>query len=333
MNKEAIIAVIIGVTLGLLGAVYFSNLGKTPQTGKSKTTTFQTTGPLTKEKAKSVKLADFGNLPKNGTLSKKSTLSIKGKAENSSHLFWVSQIGLSSIKISGGSFDDEIQLKPGLNEIVLFELNNDKEQLKVLRVYYFQPQEAVLKKDEEATDEADILKEKLEDKVFELRNSPQKVVNGQIKSINDKILTLVAGSETVKLTVEPEITKFYDVDGNKLSNLEYSDLALGDTITAFISSIGGEEISYTVYREPELKVFAGKISNVDKDNYQVTVINYDKSSFGADIQVATTQNLYSLKTRQISEGGFSKLAIGQHILAIASGGKDNYSLDEYLVLQ
>lgn len=333
MNKEAIIAIVIGVILGLFGAVYFSNFGKLPKNTTNTSANFQATGLTPRATGKSVVLATFNNLPKNNALLTKNSFTISGKAELSSHLFLVNQLELTPIKINKTGFEQSLKLKPGLNEIVFFELNQDKEQLKVLKVFYFEAQNSTIKTTEkEASQEADLLKEKLEDKVLELRNSPKRVVSGEVKSINDKIVTIANGSQIEKITVEPEITNFFSVNAYQLEPVEFNDLDKGQIITAFISDIGGEEISYTVYQEPQITVAAGKVSNIDEDNYQITIIDYDKSSYGADIQVATTQNLYNLKSRQIEKAGFSKLAIGQRILAILSGTKGNYSVDEYTIL-
>ena len=334
MNKEALIAIIIGVSLGLFGAVYFSNFGKPSQKPTNPNSTFQTKNLTPRTGAKSAKLAEFTNLPKNNALLNKNTLNIAGTAEKTSHLFWGNQLELSTIKITNNKFNQTIKLKPGLNEIVFFELNSDKEQLKVLKVFYFQAQNTNLKTDsDEATKEADVLKEKLEDKVLELRNSPKRVVSGQIKTIKDKVLTITSGSEVIKVTVEPEITNFYSLNNYNLEAIEFENLQTNDLITAFISDIGGEEISYTLYQEPLITVAAGKISNIDEDNYKMTIIDYDKSSFGADVQVNTIQNAYNLKSRLVEKSGFSKLTIGQRIFAIISGTKGNYSLDEYLIIQ
>lgn len=332
MNKEAVFAIVIGVILGLSGAIYFSNLGKTAKNPSAQLQTFQKTETSSQSGSESAKLAVFNALPENGSLLTQQSLIIKGKAEKNSRLFFANQLQLGAIPVKGGEINQNLNLKPGLNEIVLFETNNDKEQLKVLRVYYFKTQDNNFKPNEEATKEADILKEKLEEKVLELRNNPKQVINGQIKVIGEKNLTLVSGSETIKITLEPEITNFYQVNGYDLVKIEYADLAKNDLVTAFVSDIGGEQISYTVYQEPFLTVAAAKISNIDEDDYKITLIDFDKSSYGADIQVSTIQNLFSLKTGKIEKAGFSKLAIGQRIFAILSGTKENYSVDEYLLL-
>src|SRR3989339_61188 len=334
MNKEAIVAIIIGVALGLFGAIYFSNFRTIPKGPSNKPQTFNTANLTPRTTDKSTKLAQFDKLPVNGALLTNKILVIQGQADKNSNLLIADQLEIRPITIRGNQFKQELQLKPGLNEIALFELNGEKEQLKVLKLYYLQTQNIDVSSDQsEATDEADVLKQKLEEKVLQLRNNPKRVISGPIKAIGEKSLTLGIGTDSIKVTVEPEITNFFNVSGYDLETISFADLQKGERVTAFVSDIGGDQISYTVYQEPALTVAAGKVSNIDEDNYEVTIIDFDKSSFGADIQVSTIQNLYNLKSQKIEKAGFSKLAIGQRIFAILSGTKGDYSIDEYLILQ
>jgi len=334
MNKEAIIAIIIGIGLGLGGALYFSNAQSPKQKAPQFEADFENTTVIPKTTSKAGKFAEYKALPATNSLLNSDSFTLKGKAQDNSHLFVVNQLGIEPVSIEKGQFKKQVALKPGRNDLVLFELNNKKEQIKALRLYSFQIRKSTAPNndDEEATKEAGILKEKLEDKVIELRNSPKSVVSGEIKTVNEKNFTLVSGTEVTKVTVEPEITDFYQVNQNKLERGSFEDLKKGNSVTAFISDIGGEQISYTVYQEPNLAVAAGKISNLDEDQYQATIVNFDKTSFGADVQTSTTQNLYNQNNRQTTKGGFSKLTIGQYILAILSGSKQDYSIEEYLVL-
>lgn len=332
MNKEVLVAIIIGVSLGIIGALYFSNVK--PSTSPKRGFSITSTQITPRDAVGAHKLASLSQLPENGSIVLQSKLRFKGKAGNDSALLIGNRLTIEPIPVRKGKFNHEFTLKPGTNEIVLFELNADKEQLKVLKLYYLALVNQTEPKEETvATEEADILKHKLEQKVLELRSKPSRVVNGAINSINDKQIMLKSGMLTNKIIVEPEITNFYRVVGHNLEEIAFHDLAKGDEITSFVSDIGGDEISYTVYQEPAQTIAAGKISNLDADNYQVTILDFDKSSFGADLELQTIQNIYDLKAKKIVKSGFSKLAIGQRIIAILSGQKGDYSIDEYLVLQ
>ena len=330
MNKEVIIAISIGVLLGLGAALYFSNIKSSGDSSKYMANEQVVSPKITSSMGS---LASFANLPKNGTLLTKNSINIKGQGDQNSSIFVANQTKIEPVKISKKAFDQEFLLKPGLNEIVLFEVNKDKEQLKVLKLFYLQTGKASNLSDETATKEADILKKKLEEKVLELRDNPKRVVNGAIAKINDKIINLTTPTGEEKLVVEPEITNFYEVVGAKLEPIDYDDLSKNDNITAFVSDIGGDEISYTVYKEQAITIAAGKVSNIDDKSYKLTIIDFDKSTFGADIETATVQGIFNSKTKKIEKAGFSKISIGQRILAILKGTKGNYSIQEYLILE
>jgi hypothetical protein len=335
MNKEAIVAILIGIGLGLFGALYFSNFSSPAKNEVNPEEAFSNSRLTPQLTTKAARPAEFNKLPQSGSLVSKNKLQISGKAENNNHLFVLNELLIAPVKMDNSQFEYELSLKPGLNKIILYDLYGEKEQLKMLKLFYFEAQESVLSKNDEenSSKEADLLKSKLEDKVLELRDNPQTVFYGQIKAKTDKGFTLVDGNSSNKINVEPEITNFYRVDKSSLSSITFDDLEKNDYITAFVSDIGGEKISYTVYLEPQTTVVGGKISNLDDDNYTITIVNFDKSSVGADLETETTQNLYNLKNRQVVKGGFSKLAIGQPILAIVNGSQGSYSLSEYLVLQ
>ncbi len=324
MNKEAVVAILIGVGLGLFGAVFFSNFGKSfVSTNTGAGNTLKTIGLTPRPTIKTAALASFSKLPENNALLTSDGFYIEGKADSSSRLLLANQLELTPLKIVKSNFRYWLKLKPGANKIVFLELNQDKEQLKVLKVFYLQLPGGNLKTDKkEATKEADLLKEKLEDKV-----------SGEIKSVSGKTVTMANGAGVEKIMVEPEITNFFRVNGYSLEPIEFEALKAGQNMTAFISDIGGEQISYTVYQEPDLNVAVGKISNIDDKNYKLTLVDYDKSSFGVDIQTDTTQRLYNLKSGRVEKAGFSKLAIGQRFLTILSGSKGSYSAYEYLAIE
>jgi len=332
MNKEVIVAIIIGVALGIGGALYFSNSGsKSAPRPTNNTLSLNSVEITPKLTDKSKQLAQFSNLPAQEALLTKNQLTLTGKADEESILIAANRLEIVPLLVKKGAFTSEIRLKPGVNEIVLYESLKDREQLKILKLFYLEVAKES-KPDSEATEEADILKDKLEAKVLELRNKPERVVSGEIKALSGKVLTLLEKGSAQKITVEPEITDFSEVSGYSLNPITYEDLSKGDTVTAFISDIGGDKISYTLYREPELTIAAGKVSNIDDKDYQITLIDFDKSSYGADIETSTIQKLFDSKSKKVQKSGFSKLEIGQRIFARLIGTPEAYSIAEYLII-
>lgn len=334
MNKEVIVAIGIGVILGLLGAIYFNNV-KTASPSKNKigssTAEIVTLAPTKPKLVSTV----FSGIPENNSLLKSNKLTIKGTSDNKAVIVLVDNVNVRIIPVKKGQLSETINLKPGLNQIAVSSYDKVQDLLKILNVYYLTPYEnkLLITENKKATDEAEILKQKLEKEVLEMRANVSKVFTGKIKQITDKEISLDISSQTKKFKLEPEITKFYLIKDLTLESLELSDFAKSDLVTIFLSNIAGEEKCYTVYKEPDITLVAGKISNLDKSNYKITMINYDKTTLSSDIEINSTQEFYDLKSKALQKGGFSKLLIGDHIFALIYTNKGGtYSFSEYLAL-
>lgn len=331
MNREVIVAIVIGIVLGIGGALIFGNL-KPKHTNEG--LTIKTANITPKVTTQNTQFASYKKLPKDNTIFNKNKLAIAGEAEPGVLIFAANLMETKHIPVKNKQFSDSLSLKPGLNEIILYEVNGDNDQTQTLPVYYFQSnQNITVESEEEASSEADVLKEKLESEALELRNKPKQALSGEVKSINDKEITLQIKSKTQKIALEPEITDFYQVSGSELEEIGLDEVGTGDLVTAFISEIAGDNISYTVYLEPNQEVIVGKISNVDEDNYQVTILNFDKSTHSADVETNTTQRQFNLKTKKTAKAGFSDLAIGHRIIATLYGDENARSMAEYLVIK
>ena len=127
--------------------------------------------------SKSRQLGSFDNLPEQGRLFTQNSFKVEGKADNNSVIVAANRVRIMPIVVKGGSFSEDFRLKPGVNEVVLYESNKEKEQLKIIKLFYLELTKETLSEDKEATDEADILKAKLQAKVLELRNKPRSMPN------------------------------------------------------------------------------------------------------------------------------------------------------------
>lgn len=331
MNKELVVAVGIGLALGLLGAIYVSTI-------KPKSSVVVTTTPTVlitlKPEKKKMRNVLFKNLPKSSALVHSNTLVVEGEADNRSVIVAHTRLATKILKVKRNQFREEVVLKPGKNEVLLSDISGTKQQLKLVNLFYFKKQiQTILEDDKKATTEAELLKKKIEKQVMDLRVNAKKVVYGVIKESSDKELIVTVDSKPVKVLLEPEITQFFTIDEQNLLEFESAKVSKGMVVTAFISAIGDEEKSYTVYIEPPTVLVAGKISNIDTKLYQVSLVNFDKTTMSADVESNTTQQSYTVKTKGTAKYGFSKLSIGDPFFASLTEGKDGtYSLDRYLVV-
>ncbi|MFA6005980.1 MAG: hypothetical protein WC775_05885 [Patescibacteria group bacterium] len=331
MNKELLVAIGIGALLGLGVAVYFNNVPS------SKGTTMQTsTARITlTPKALAGKQTVFKNLPKPNEINTTGKITVQGTAEDGTTIFVQTLSETTPLVVKKGAFSSEVSLKPGYNEIVISTHKKTNDQVKVLKLFYFQKNIELTSapKEPQATSEAELLKDKLEKKVLELRENIKQAFYGVVQSVNTKEMVLKNDNDSLKVILEPEVTKFYNSTGLELENEDVENIEKGSLVTVFLSDIAGEMKSYTVYHEPDSLLVAGKISNVAETGFEVTLVNYDKTTVKADVESSTAQSSYLLPTGETEKYGFSKLKIGDDIFAVLNSNPDDtYAIDHYLVV-
>lgn len=335
MNKEVLIAIVIGVLLGLAGALYlntrhsFTLPSKPALTGKKVQIVTKPKNELN---------VRFDTLPRINEILTKTPFEIKGFNRGFDLLVAANTSGIKTLRLKkSGPFKLTVELSPGFNRIILNAHAGKTVQVKVINVFYFKKRAVVptptLAEEAEATNEAAILKKKLEQKVFELRSTAKKAVYGLVKTIDGKELAIVSEGKTYKVALEPEVTDFFQVDGVGVQEASFEDIAKNDTVTAFVSQIGDEEKSYTVYRESSRALFAGKVSNINTATYQVSLVNFDKTTHDIDVENGSVQKVYNMTTDTTERFGFSKLEVGDYIYAIADMADKNYFFEEYIMIR
>jgi hypothetical protein len=329
MNKELLVAIGIGALLGLGVAIYFNNVPSSKGTTMQANTVQITVTPKTLTAQQTV----FKNLPTSNDINTTGKLTVGGTTEDGTTLFVQTLSETTPITVQKGVFSSRIVLKPGYNELIISTHKKTSDQVKVLKLFYFQKESVLtpVPSQAEATSEAELLKGKLEKKVMELRENIKKAFYGTVQTINEKEIVLKNDTDSLKVVLEPEVTKFYNATGTKLSDAVITDIKKGTPVTVFLSDIAGETKSYTVYIESNSVLVAGKISNIDTEEYVVTMVNYDKTTVKADVDSSTTQLSYLISTGETTKYGFSKLKIGDDIFAVLNPNTDNtYVLDHYL---
>lgn len=178
------------------------------------------------------------------------------------------------------------------------------------------------------------LKEKIATKVAQLRQNQKGAFTGQVKSIRDNsvILTTRLGEKTFSYSDD---TTFYQFGSDGRTETNAKKINTGETVTAlgyFDSSQSALSAKY-VYLEKPLKQIIGKIADVDKSNFTVTVKEININDL-IDIETYSKLAYYS-KEKGSQKGGFSKLTVGHIADIIAapnSHEKDRYSALSFLDL-
>jgi hypothetical protein len=138
MNKDTVVASVIGFGLGLVAAIVLWVVPRilpktTSQTAKTENQAVAQVSP------KSAVLGAFTIAnPQDGEISKNKTIKIEGAAPKASVVIVSTASGSAAIAPKNdGSFSTNLDLNEGVNEVIITSLNPDKEEVKNLNIYYF----------------------------------------------------------------------------------------------------------------------------------------------------------------------------------------------------
>ncbi len=176
------------------------------------------------------------------------------------------------------------------------------------------PSATITKEENSAVDD---LKEKVARSVTRKQGQKEKARAGYITEIDDTSIT-IRGENDSKSTADLDntLTQYYEVQGSVTKSLKKDNLKKDDYVFFYGPEINGAVQATAVYRDTPYMVIAGKITQVDKENYAIKVIAQDKTEFTFDIQTRTTQEMLDIKTFEINKVGFSKLKEGDAIHVI-----------------
>ena len=182
------------------------------------------------------------------------------------------------------------------------------------------------------------LKEKVAEKVQELKENNKKAVAGYIKDIKDNTVKITISDRTdVDAEIDETLTSFYDIASGKIQDRKQNDFKVGDYIFVTGPEIGQSLNANEIYKDKEFKVFSGKISEVDSAKFTVSVVSIDKITYTLDIEKGTKQELLNIKTLKTEKIGFSKLKEGDSVhVVVEADPKDpkqtSFSADRLLVI-
>ncbi len=186
-----------------------------------------------------------------------------------------------------------------------------------------------------ATDEA--FKDKVASAAARYYNNNDKAVSGFITGISGNTITInTTDDQTYEIKLDDILTKYYRVVGNGRKEIKLSDLQKGDyAIAAGVINDKSVNANF-IYIDESFLVRIGKISQVNSDNYTLTVVTTDKDTYTLNIEATTKQQIINIKTLAVEKGGFSKIKVGDtiHFVAQRSGQEKNntYSALKILIL-
>jgi len=163
-------------------------------------------------------------------------------------------------------------------------------------------------------DEIKIFKEKIASKVAEIeKQKGDEAVAGFLVSSDNNKFFIQSETEKYQINTDDLLTKFYKIAGSKISSLGKNDLKKDEYIIAVGLKTDNVLEANAVYRDEKYLVRTGQITEINKENYQVKVVTFDKEELLLDIEIETKQLILNPKTLTIEKTGFSKIKAGDTV--------------------
>lgn len=174
-----------------------------------------------------------------------------------------------------------------------------------------------------------ILKDKVATKVAELRNNEKKALTGSVKSTAKTNFNFAVGTNDITANLS-EDTVYYSFDNNGgRVDSNFTKIKEGTLVTVFgyfDNSNQSIDAKY-VYINPTLPLhLVGKITDLDRQNFTVTIKTADMTQWIIDIETFTKAQIYT-KDAGLVKSGFSKLLPGDlvHITGTPNAKEKNRS--------
>ncbi len=177
--------------------------------------------------------------------------------------------------------------------------------------------------------EVDKLKEKVAEKVLGLKEKNEKATAGIVKSIaGDMVVTTDEGKD-ITVSLDDTLTSYYEVRGTVIAEIKKENVKKGEYVFIQGPEINGDITANAIYKDQKFMILSGKITEVNADDFTVTIITLDKTTYTLDVQTGTTQQLLNIKTFVPERIGFSKLKEGDSIHVVVEANLENPKTDRY----
>lgn len=183
-----------------------------------------------------------------------------------------------------------------------------------------------------------LLKDKIANKVSEIRRQNNKAISGFVLSINGNAMKLSnnGGGEVNQVKFDDTLTKVFRVLGTTKKEIKTDDIKKNDY--AIVSGVVADNIitANVILIDENFLVDSGKITVIDKETYNIKVLTSDKNTYSLDIETGTKQYMVNIKTLLREAIGFSKLKEGDtvHFVVKKTGEEknNNYSAVKILII-
>lgn len=158
------------------------------------------------------------------------------------------------------------------------------------------------------------LKEKIANKVAEIRKKNTRAVAGKLIDTSSEGLKIKNNdNEEYQIKLDDALTKYYRITGSSQKEIKKENLERDDYL--IVSGVINDKVvtANSVFVDQSYIVDSGKITEVDKEKYNLTVLTADKSIYKLSIENSTKQQIINIKTLDLEKTGFSKIIAGDSI--------------------
>ncbi len=180
------------------------------------------------------------------------------------------------------------------------------------------------------------LKDKIANKVSEIRKKNNKAISGFVLSNDGNKMRINNNGEENQVKFDDTLTKYFKITGAQKKEIKADDIAKNDY--AIVSGVVADNIitANVVLIDENFLVDSGKITEINKDNYNIKVLTSDKNTYSLDFETNTKQFMVNIKTLDLERVGFSKVKEGDtvHFVVKKTGEEknNNYSAIKILII-
>ena len=180
------------------------------------------------------------------------------------------------------------------------------------------------------------LKDKIANKVSEIRKQNNKAISGFVLKVDGNSMELGNSGEVNQVKFDDTLTKVFKVLGTTKKEIKTGDIEKNDY--AIVSGVVADNIitANVVLIDENFLVDSGKITEINKEAYNIKVLTSDKNTYGLDIETGTKQYMVNIKTLLRETVGFSKLKEGDTVHFVVkktvTEKDNNYSAYKILVI-
>lgn len=181
------------------------------------------------------------------------------------------------------------------------------------------------------------LKEKVANKVAEIRKKNSQAVTGRATKISLSSIKIKKNDgKDFEIKLDDTLTKYYRISGAVQKEIKKEDIEENDYLiaTGVINDVS--ITANSIFIDQPYLVGNGKITEVNKENFEIKVMTADKTVFSLSIENTTKQQILNIKTFEIEIAGFSKIIAGDsiHFVVEVTGEEKNntYQADKILIV-